>query len=155
MSFKIVHGDITKMSTDAVVNAANSRLLAGAGVCGAIFRAAGYDDLQCECLRKAPCPTGQAVLTGAYDLKAKYIIHTVGPVWNGGESGEEQALYSCYANSLALAAKVKCRSISFPLISAGIFGYPKEQALAVAQKAIDDFLSGHDMDVYLVLFDGR
>lgn len=153
MSFQIVYQDITTMSTDAIVNAANSQLLAGAGVCGAIFRAAGYEELQRQCRDKAPCPTGQAVITSGCQLKAKYIIHTVGPVWHGGSSGEEKKLYSCYAQSLALAKKWGCQSIAFPLISAGIFGYPKEQALLVARRAIDDFLKENDMDVYLAVID--
>ncbi|MCH4166560.1 MAG: macro domain-containing protein [Megasphaera sp.] len=153
MPFQIIQHDITEMNTDAIVNAANTRLLAGAGVCGAIFRAAGYEELQRECRQKAPCPTGQAVLTNGYHLQADYIIHTAGPVWQGGTAGEEQLLYSCYANSLALAKQKGCRSISFPLISAGIFGYPKKQALEVAQRAIRDFLDKQDMDVYLVVLD--
>lgn len=153
MPFQMIQHDITTMNTDAIVNAANSQLFAGAGVCGAIFRAAGYEELQRECRQKAPCPTGQAVITRGYRLPAKYIIHTVGPVWHGGTAGEERQLYSCYARSLALAKQQGCQSISFPLISAGIFGYPKDQALAIAQRAIYDFLNEQDMDVYLVALD--
>lgn len=143
MAFSIVHGDIVTMDTDAIVNAANSQLLAGSGVCGAIFRAAGEraGELQAECLAKAPCPTGQSVLTDSYGLKAKYIIHTVGPVWQGGTQGEKDLLYSCYRTALDLAADAQCKSIAFPLISAGIFGYPKEEALAVARQAVTDFLA--------------
>ena len=154
MAFSIVHGDIVTMDTDAVVNAANSRLLAGSGVCGAIFRAVGdrATALQTECLAKAPCPTGQSVLTDSYGLKAKYIIHTVGPIWQGGRRGEKELLYSCYQTALELAAKANCRSIAFPLISAGIFGYPKDEALAVARQAVSDFLKEGDMDVLLVLY---
>ena len=154
MAFSIVHGDIVTMDTDAIVNAANSQLLAGSGVCGAIFRAAGEraGELQAECLAKAHCPTGQSVLTDSYGLKAKYIIHTVGPVWQGGTQGEKDLLYSCYRTALDLAADAQCKSIAFPLISAGIFGYPKEEALAVARQAVTDFLAQGDMDVRLVLY---
>lgn len=154
MAFSIVHGDIVTMKTDAIVNAANSQLLAGSGVCGAIFRAVGTraDELQKECLAKAPCPTGQSVLTESYGLKARYIIHTVGPVWQGGGQGERELLYSCYETALGLAVEANCQSIAFPLISAGIFGYPKEEALDVARKAVCDFLRHHDMDVRLVLY---
>ena len=154
MAFSIVHGDIVTMETDAIVNAANSQLLAGSGVCGAIFRAVGprADELQKECLAKAPCPTGQSVLTGSYGLVARYIIHTVGPVWQGGEQGERDLLYSCYATALDLAGQENCKSIAFPLISAGIFGYPKEEALDIARQAVTDFLKHRDMDVRLVLY---
>ena len=157
MPFQIVHNDITKMHTDAIVNAANSRLQAGGGVCGAIFAAAGDRRLQEECNRKSPCPTGSAVITGGYGLFAKYIVHAVGPIWQGGSQGEEELLRSAYLTSLKLAAEKGCRSISFPLISAGIYGYPKEQALQVAVSAFSRFLmeqdDGEEMDIYLVVFD--
>lgn len=157
MPFQIVHNDITKMNTDAIVNAANSRLQQGGGVCGAIFVAAGAEALQEECRRKAPCPTGSAVLTGAYGLPAKYIIHAVGPVWHGGGCGEETLLRSAYRSALELAAAHGCRSISFPLISAGIYGYPKEQALEAAVSTCSQFLLQLDeiqeMDIYLTVFD--
>ena len=153
MSFHIVHNDIVRMKTDAIVNAANPALLAGSGVCGAIFHAAGYDELSAECRQKAPCPTGQSVLTSAYRLPARYIIHTVGPVWQGGEAGEKEHLASCYSTALETAMKAGCKSISFPLISSGIFGYPAQEALDVACQAIRTFLQCNDMDVYLVVLD--
>ncbi|HIU25247.1 MAG TPA: macro domain-containing protein [Candidatus Copromorpha excrementigallinarum] len=153
MPFKKVKGDITKMKTDAVVNAANSQLLRGGGVCGAIFAAADSPKLQEECLRKAPCPPGQAVVTDAYGLEAKYIIHTVGPVWKGGGHGEEKVLRSAYRSALEAAAEKNCGSVAFPLISSGIYGYPREEALRTAEETIEDFLKDKDdMEVYLVLF---
>lgn len=152
MGFKIAHGDITKMDTDAIVNAANSQLMRGGGVCGAIFRAANSPKLQEDCYKLAPCPTGQAVITLGYDLPAKYIVHTVGPIWSGGGNNEEQLLYNAYANAMQVAWDHDCRSISFPLISSGIYGYPKDEAKEVAERAINDFVKEHDMEVQLVLF---
>ena len=154
MAFSIVHGDIVQMGTDAIVNAANSGLLAGSGVCGAHFprcRAAG-PGTPGSLPGPGACPTGQSVLTDSYGLKAKYIIHTVGPIWQGGQRGERNLLASCYATALELAASHDCRSIAFPLISAGIFGYPKAEALDVAREAAAAFLKNHDMDIYLVLY---
>lgn len=156
MPFHLIHADITKLDTDAIVNAANSQLLAGSGVCGAIFRAAGSraEGLQKECLAKAPCPAGQSVLTGSYGLPARYIIHTVGPIWQGGNQGEAALLASCYRSALSLAWEAHCRSIAFPLISSGIFGYPKRAALLVAREAITRFLEDYEeMEVYLALLD--
>lgn len=155
MSFQIVHNDITNMHTDAIVNAANSLLRAGGGVCGAIFRAAGSSGLEAECREKAPCPTGQAVITKGYGLAARYIIHAVGPVWQGGGQGEEEALAGAYRHALLLAAEHGCESVSFPLISSGIYGYPREQALRVAVRTIEAFLEDHEMAVYLVVFDRK
>ncbi|BES64782.1 macro domain-containing protein [Gottschalkiaceae bacterium SANA] len=152
MSFEIVCGDITKIQVDAIVNAANADLQRGGGVCGAIFSAVGAQELQAECNQIGHCDTGQAVITKAYKLPVQYIIHTVGPVWHGGDSNEETLLYNCYMNSLKLAKKNNCRSIAFPLISSGIYGYPKEEARAVAESAILDFLEYQQMQVKLVLF---
>lgn len=153
MPLEIVRNDITRMSVDAIVNAANSSLKRGGGVCGAIFAAAGPEDLQAECDRIGGCSAGKAVITAGYNLPAKYIIHTVGPVWHGGSFGEEDTLYSCYISSLELAQKSKCTSIAFPLISSGIFGYPKDLALQTAISAIGTYLLKHEMKVYLVVYD--
>ena len=155
MPLKIVRNDITKMSVDAIVNAANSHLEMGGGVCGAIFSAAGAEALKQECHQLGTCKVGQAVITSGQSLTAKYIIHTVGPVWQGGSSGEAQQLHSCYSNSLKLALQHNCKSIAFPLISSGIYGYPKDQALQIAISAIGEFLINNDILVYLVVFDKK
>lgn len=153
MPFTIVRQDITKSEVDVIVNAANTALQMGGGVCGAIFRAAGADKLQAACNSLAPIKTGEAVITQGFGLPAKYIIHTVGPVFRDGHHGEKETLYSCYKNSLELAARHNCKSIAFPLISSGIYGYPKAEAFHVADAATQDFLIGHDMEVLLVVFD--
>lgn len=153
MGFQIVKGNIVEMETDAIVNAANTGLLRGGGVCGAIFYAAGGRRLQEECSRKAPCPTGSAVMTEGYQLKAKHIIHAVGPVWNGGIYQEEELLSSAYRSALKLARENGCVSVAFPLISAGIYGYPKETAIQIAVSEITKFLEKNRLEVFLVLFD--
>lgn len=141
---------ITDLSTDAIVNAANEHLQAGGGVCGAIFSAAGYNKLQGACDVLKHCDTGSAVITSGFDLKAKYIIHAVGPIWRGGQNGEPQALYNAYKRSLELAAENDCRSIGFPLISAGIYGYPLEDAWRQALQACLDFDKSTDSSIEIV-----
>lgn len=158
MPLELVRQDITKMKVDAIVNAANTQLAMGGGVCGAIFRAAGVSRMAAACDRFAPIHTGEAVITPGFNLPSRYVIHTAGPIWRDGKHDEERLLRSCYRNSMELAARQGCASIAFPLISSGIYGYPKAEALHVALDEIRRFLgdaadSGHDLDVYLCVFD--
>ena len=153
MPLTIIRNDITKMTVDAIVNAANTELTNGGGACGAIFTAAGADQLQKACFKLSPIKTGDVAITKGFSLPAKYILHAAGPSYKDGNHGEESLLRSCYINSLNIAKIKGCKSIAFPLISSGVYGYPKDEALNVATNAISEWLVKHDLDVYLVVFD--
>jgi len=155
MPLNIIRNDITKMQVDAIVNAANTDLQEGGGVCGAIFSAAGAEKLRSACRKLAPIRTGEAVITEGFSLPAKYVIHAAGPIFRDGKSGEEALLRSCYLNALELAKSSRCESVAFPLISSGIYGYPKDEALSVATSTIGGWLAENDMDVSLVVFDKK
>lgn len=152
MKVEIVRGDITKLAVDAIVNAANEHLAFGGGVCGAIFRAAG-GDLEAECRAIGHCPTGSAVVTGGHWLTARHIIHAVGPIWRGGDHGEPALLASCYRSALGIAADLGLRSVAFPAISTGIYGYPPIDAARVAVGVLREAAPTLDMRVVLVAFD--
>ena len=156
MPFYIRKGDITESTADAIVNAANPSLLGGGGVDGAIHRAAG-PGLREACAGLGGCRPGEAKITAGYRLPAKYVVHTVGPIWQGGDAGEREILASCYRASLELAEEAGCASVAFPLISAGAYGYPEAEAMAVAADTILSWLGEHDPDmrVDLVLYDNR
>jgi len=155
---QIIQGDITKINVDAIVNAANSSLLGGGGVDGAIHYAGGSAILE-DCMKirakQGGCKTGEAVITGAGKLPAKYVIHTVGPVWNGGRNDESEKLVNCYLNSLRLAVEHNCTTVAFPNISTGIYGYPKNKAAKIAYQTVSDFLDGNEQieKVIFVCFD--
>ena len=155
MAFEIVRNDITKMTVDAIVNTANPMVAVGAGVDEAIYRAAGMEELLAERKKIGPMQPGDVAVTPAFDLDAKYIIHAVGPAWEGGTRGEAETVASCYRRSLAKAKELQCESIAFPLLSSGTYGFPKDVALKTAVSEISGFLFENEMTVYLVVYDKK
>lgn len=155
MPFQIIRNDITKVKADAIVNTANPNPVIGGGTDSAIYKAAGEEQLLAERTKIGVIAPGQAVQTDAFNLDAKYIIHTVGPAWKDGKHEERDILHSCYRNSLAIAAELACESIAFPLISTGVYGFPKDEALQIALSEINKFLLTHEMKVLLVVFDRK
>ena len=153
MPLTYLHQNIIEMKVDAIVNAANTNLLKGGGVCGSIFNAAGMNQLHEACQKLAPIQTGQAVITPGFNLPSKYIIHAVGPIYTDGLHDEKQLLSDAYLNSMKCAIENGCESIAFPLLSSGIYGYPKAEALSIATESIRSFLDTHELDVYLVIYD--
>lgn len=153
MGFSIIQGDITRMQTDAIVNAANSALRAGGGVCGAIFRAAGVEQLTEACRALGGCETGRSKVTPGFALPARWVIHAVGPVWQGGGHNEAALLRSCYESALEIARQKQCRSVAFPLISGGIYGYPQQQAMEIACSALEQGARDTGMQLYLAVLD--
>lgn len=151
---QVVRGDIVEQRVDAIVNAANQELTAGSGVCGAIFRAAGHAEMAEACRAVAPCPTGQARATPGFGLEASWVVHAVGPVWAGGDRGEEELLRSAYRSALAEAARVGARSIAFPILSTGVYGYPLDEGCRVASEELARTSDAFDQ-VRIVLFDDR
>ena len=149
----IVQQDITTLNVECVVNAANEDLLAGGGVCEAIFKEAGYENLEKACEEIGHCDTGSAVITPGFNLKADHIIHAVGPKWQGGQHDEKKLLYNCYCAAMQLAQEKGCKSVGFPLISSGIFGYPKQEAWEVALSAVNSCKGEEDMDIYFAVID--
>ena len=154
MPFEILRNDITNMRVDAIVNTANPRPIVGPGVDAAIHKKAGPELLAAR-QKIGPIPRGGAAITPAFDLRAKYVIHTVGPMWNGGNDGEERLLRNCYDNSLKLALDHNCSSVAFPLISTGNYGFPRDKALGIAIAAFSEFLLEHEIQIYLVVFDNQ
>lgn len=153
MPLTFLHQNIVDIKVDAIVNAANTNLLKGSGVCGAIFNAAGMNQLHEACQKLAPIETGQAVITSGFNLPSKYIIHAVGPIYKDGLQNEKQLLSDAYINSMKCAIDNHCESIAFPLLSSGIYGYPKAEALSIATDSIKSFIETHELDVYLMIYD--
>lgn len=155
MPFKIIRNDITKVKADAIVNTANPNVAVGSGTDSAIYNAAGKEELLAERKKIGIMFPGQAAYTNAFNLDAKYIIHTIGPTWIDGFHEERETLHSCYEKSLNIAAELKCKSVAFPLIATGVYGFPKDEALQIALSEINKFLLLHDMQVILVVFDRK